>query len=154
MIRNTINENNPKAEEAKLSIKTKPKKILNSTRCGVDDIDELNYMLTIKNIKQLELNFCHQRGLKRITETTNALGEHFYCFNFGPISDGNGWNKETEVRLSRDAKGDGSYQIFVMGLQVVAENFIKLSDIKTKDGLVNAISKVLAKAKHWWKTTL
>jgi hypothetical protein len=59
-------------------------------------------MLTIKNIKELELNFCYQRGLKRITETTNALGEHFYCFNFGPISDGNGFNKETEVRLGRD----------------------------------------------------
>ena len=28
--------------EAKLSIKTKPKKILNSTRWGVDDIDKLN----------------------------------------------------------------------------------------------------------------
>jgi hypothetical protein len=39
---------------AELSIKTKPKKILNSTRCGVDDIDELNYMLTIKNILKLQ----------------------------------------------------------------------------------------------------
>ena len=111
-------------------------------------------MLTIKNIKELELNFCYQRGLKRITETTNALGEHFYCFNFGPISDGNGFNKETEVRLGRDMQtpGAGYYQIFVMGLQLVSENFILPSDIKSKDGLAKEITTVLDKAKHWWKT--
>ena len=110
-------------------------------------------MLTIQNIKQLELNFCHQRGLKRITETTNALGEHFYCFNFGPISDGNGWNKETEVRLSRDMQtpGGGYYQIFVMGLQMSTRYFVTIDDIKSKDGLVLAISKVLAQAKWWWE---
>ena len=107
-------------------------------------------MLTIKNIKELELNFCHQRGLKRITETTNALGEHFYCFNFGPISDGKGWNKETEVRLGRELQR-GWYQIFVMGLQMSTRYFVSIDDIKTKDGLVLAISKVLAQAKWWWE---
>ena len=114
-------------------------------------------MLTIQNIKQIELTFCHSRGLKRVTESQNRMNEQFYSFHFGPISDGNGWNKEIEVRLSRDVKykttnGDGSYQIFVMGLQLVSENFIFPSDIKTKDGLVNEITKVLAKAKHWWET--
>lgn len=114
-------------------------------------------MLTIRNIKQIELTFCHSRGLKRVTESQNRMNEQFYSFHFGPISDGNGWNKEIEVRLSRDVKykttnGDGSYQIFVMGLQLVSENFIFPSDIKTKDGLVNEITKVLAKAKHWWET--
>jgi len=107
-------------------------------------------MLTIKNIKELELNFCHQRGLKRITETTNALGEHFYCFNFGPISDGKGWNKETEVRLGRDINQRG-YQIFVMGLQMSTRYFVSIDDIKSKNGLVLAISKVLAQAKWWWE---
>jgi len=107
-------------------------------------------MLTIKNIKELELNFCHQRGLKRITETTNGLGEHFYCFNFGPISDGKGWNKETEVRLGRELQR-GGYQIFVMGLQMSTRYFVSIDDIKTKDGLVLAISKVLAQAKWWWE---
>jgi len=108
-------------------------------------------MLTIKNIKQLELNFCHQRGLKRITETTNALGEHFYCFNFGPISDGKKWNKETEVRLGRNLI-HGHYQIFVMGLQMATRRFVNIDDIKSKDGLASEISNVLAKAKHWWET--
>ena len=108
-------------------------------------------MLTIKNIKELELNFCHQRGLKRITETTNALGEHFYCFNFGPISDGKGWNKETEVRLGRDIITQGHYQIFVMGLQMSTRQFVTIDDIKSKDGLVLKISKVLAQAKWWWE---
>jgi len=107
-------------------------------------------MLTIKNIKELELNFCHQRGLKRITETTNALGEHFYCFNFGPISDGKRWNKETEVRLGRNLI-QGHYQIFVMGLQMSTRYFVSIDDIKSKDGLVLAISKVLAQAKWWWE---
>jgi hypothetical protein len=110
-------------------------------------------MLTIKNIKQLELNFYHQRGLKRITETTNALGEHFYCFNFGPISDGNGWNKETEVRLGRymQTPDAGYYQIFVMGLQMSTRHFVTIDDIKSKDGLASEISKVLAKAQWWWE---
>jgi hypothetical protein len=113
-------------------------------------------MLTIKNIKELELNFCHQRGLREITETTNALGEHFYCFNFGPIGDGKGWNKETEVRLGRDLKvgrglKGGEYQIFVMGLQMSTRHFVTIDDIKSKDGLVLAISKVLAQAKWWWE---
>ena len=109
-------------------------------------------MLTIRNIKQIELTFCHSRGLKRVTEVGNRMGESFYAFNFGPISDGIGWNKETEIRLKRTMERNGSYQIFSMGLQIVSENYILLSDIKTKDGLVNEISKVLAKTKHWWET--
>ena len=109
-------------------------------------------MLTIRNIKQIELTFCHSRGLKRVTESQSRMNEQFYSFHFGPISDGVGWNKETEVRLSRDLDSDGGYRIFVMGLQLVTENNILPSDIKTKDGLVNEITKVLAKAKHWWET--
>ena len=108
-------------------------------------------MLTIKNIKQLELNFCHQRGLREITETQNKLGEQFYSFHFGPISDGNGYNKEIEVRLGRDVNG-GEYQIFVMGLHLVTRRFVTIDDVKTKDGLASEISKILAKAEHWWKT--
>lgn len=109
-------------------------------------------MLTIRNIKQIELTFCHNRGLKNVTETQNKLGEQFYSFHFGPISDMKDWNKAIEVRLSRDMDRDGGYRIFVMGLQFVTENNILPSDIKTKDGLVSEISKVLAKAKHWWET--
>ncbi len=107
-------------------------------------------MLTIKNIKQLELNFCHQRGLREITETQNKLGEQFYSFHFGPISDGNGYNKEIEVRLGRDVN-QGEYQIFVMGLHLVTRRFVTIDDVKTKGGLASEISKVLAKAEHWWK---
>ena len=107
-------------------------------------------MLTIKNIKQLELNFCHQRGLREITETQNKLGEQFYSFHFGPISDGNGYNKEIEVRLGRDIN-QGEYQIFVMGLHLVTRRFVTIDDVKTKNGLASEISKVLAKAEHWWK---
>ena len=107
-------------------------------------------MLTIKNIKQLELNFCHQRGLREITETQNKLGEQFYSFHFGPISDGKGYNKEIEVRLGRDVNG-GEYQIFVMGLHLVTRRFVTIDDVKTKNGLASEISKILAKAEHWWK---
>jgi len=107
-------------------------------------------MLTIKNIKQLELNFCHQRGLREITETQNKLGEQFYSFHFGPISDGNGYNKEIEVRLGRDIN-QREYQIFVMGLHLVTRRFVTIDDVKTKNGLASEISKILAKAEHWWK---
>ncbi len=107
-------------------------------------------MLTIKNIKELELNFCHQRGLREITETQNKLGEQFYSFHFGPISDGNGYNKEIEVRLGRDIN-QGEYQIFVMGLHLVTRRFVTIDDVKTKNGLASEISKILAKAEHWWK---
>ena len=108
-------------------------------------------MLTIKNIKELELNFCHQRGLREITETQNKLCENFYSFHFGPISDGNGWNKEIEVRLGRNLKAK-DYEIFVMGLHLVTRHFVTIDDVKTKGGLASEISKVLAKAEHWWKT--
>jgi hypothetical protein len=108
-------------------------------------------MLTIKNIKQLELNFCHSRGLREITETQNKVGDYFYCFHFGPISDGIGFNKETEVRLCRNTN-IGEYQIFVMGLQMATRHFVTIDDIKSKDGLASEISNVLAKAEHWWKT--
>jgi hypothetical protein len=118
----------------------------------VDDIDELNYMLTIRNIKKLESIFCHNRGLREITEIQSKSGEHYYSFLFGPIGNGEDWNKTIEVRLSRDANGDGGYRIFVMGLQLVTENNILLKDIKTKDGLAWEITTVLAKAKTWWET--
>ena len=108
-------------------------------------------MLTIQNIKQIELTFCHSRGLREVTETKNKSGEQYYSFHFGPIGDGKEWGKEIEVRLKRWADFDGSYQIFVMGLQVVTENFIKPSDIKSKDGLILEITKVLTKAQWWWK---
>ena len=110
-------------------------------------------MLTIRNIKQIELTFCHSRGLREVTETENKMGDKFYSFHFGPISDGNRWNKETEVRLSRDMQtpGGGYYQIFVMGLQMSTRYFVTIDDIKSKDGLVLAISKVLAQAKWWWE---
>ena len=107
-------------------------------------------MLTIKNIKQLELNFCHQRGLREITETQNKLYENFYSFHFGPISDGKGYNKEIEVRLGRDVNR-GEYQIFVMGLHLATRRFVTIDDVKTKGGLASEISKILAKAEHWWK---
>ena len=80
------------------------------------------------------------------------MGESFYAFYFGPIGDGMDWNKEIEVRLKRTMEWNGTYQIFVMGLQVATEDFITLSDIKTKDGLVNVISNILAKTKVWWET--
>jgi hypothetical protein len=108
-------------------------------------------MLTIKNIKELELNFCHSRGLREITETQNKLSEQFYSFHFGPISDGKGWNKEIEVRLGRNLKGK-DYEIFVMGLHLATRHFVTIDDVKTKGGLASEISKVLAKAEHWWKT--
>jgi len=107
-------------------------------------------MLTIKNIKELELNFCHQRGLREITETQNRLCENFYSFHFGPISDGNGWNKKIEIRLGRNLKG-GYYEIFVMGLHLATRHFVTIDDVKTKDGLASEISKVLAQAKWWWE---
>ena len=109
-------------------------------------------MLTIRNIKQIELTFCHSRGLREVTETENKMGDKYYSFHFGPVGDGKGWNKAIEVRLKREADFDGSYQIFVMGLQLVSENFIKPSDFKNKEGLAREITKVLAKAKHWWET--
>ena len=107
-------------------------------------------MLTIKNIKELELSFCHNRGLREITETHNKLDEQFYCFHFGPIGDGEGYNKEREVRLGRDAN-QGEYQIFVMGLHLATRRFITIDDVKTKGGLASEISKVLAKAQWWWE---
>ena len=116
------------------------------------DIDELNYMLTIRNIKEIELTFCHNRGLKRVTEINSKSGERYYSFEFGPIGNGMDWNKPLEVRLSRDVDMDGGYRIFVMGLQLVTENNILISDVKNKDGLAREISNVLAKAKHWWET--
>ena len=116
------------------------------------DIGELNYMLTIRNIKQIELTFCHSRGLREVTETENKMGDKYYSFHFGPIGDRKDWGKEIEVRLSRDADMDGGYRIFVMGLQLVTENNILPSDFKNKEGLAREITKVLAKAKHWWET--
>ena len=107
-------------------------------------------MLTIKNIKELELNFCYQRGLREITETHNKLGEQFYSFHFGPIGDGEGYNKEREVRLGRNLKG-GYYEIFVMGLHLATRHFVTIDDVKTKGGLASEISKVLAQAKWWWE---
>ena len=109
-------------------------------------------MLTIRNIKQIELIFCHNRGLKEIAEIQSKSGEHYYSFLFGPIGNGEEWNKAIEVRLSRDADMDGGYRIFVMGLQLVTENNILPSDFKNKEGLAREITKVLAKAEHWWKT--
>jgi hypothetical protein len=50
-MRNTTNETQNKTDkEAELSIKTKPKKILNSTRCGVDDIGGTEYETKNENI--------------------------------------------------------------------------------------------------------
>lgn len=109
-------------------------------------------MLTIRNIKEIELTFCHNRGLKRVTEIHSKSGEQYYSFEFGPIGNGMDWNKPLEVRLSRDVDMDGGYRIFVMGLQLVTENNILISDVKNKDGLAREISNVLVKAKHWWET--
>ena len=110
-------------------------------------------MLTIKNIKQLELNFCYQRGLREVTETSNRSGDTYYSFLFGPIGDGEDWNKAIEVRLGRKInEGRGAYELFVMGLAEITRVWITIDDIKNKDGLVIEISNVLAKAKHWWKT--
>ena len=109
-------------------------------------------MLTIRNIKQIELIFCHNRGLREVTETENKSGDKYYSFHFGPIGDGKDWGKEIEVRLGREADRDGGYRIFVMGLQVVTENNILPSDIKNKEGLAREITRVLARAKHWWET--
>ena len=86
----------------------------------------------------------------------NRVKKNHKRFCNGPIGDGKGWNKEIEVRLSRDVKykttnGDGSYQIFVMGLQMSTRRFITIDDIKSKDGLASEISKVLAQAKWWWE---
>ena len=110
-------------------------------------------MLTIRNIKQIELTFCHSRGLREVTESRDMLGKYYYSFHFGPIGDGKEWNKEIEVRLSRNVDRDGGYRIFVMGLQAATENNILPSDIKNKDGLAREITNVLTKAEYWWKNS-
>jgi hypothetical protein len=53
--------------------------------------------------------------------------------------------------LGRNLKGK-DYEIFVMGLHLVTRRFVTIDDVKTKNGLASEISKVLAKAEHWWKT--
>jgi hypothetical protein len=35
---------------------------------------------------------------------------------------------------------------------MATRRFITIDDVKTKGGLASEISKVLAKAEHWWKT--
>jgi len=39
----------------------------------------------------------------------------------------------------------------VMGLHLVTRRFVTIDDVKTKNGLASEISKILAKAEHWWK---
>jgi hypothetical protein len=53
--------------------------------------------------------------------------------------------------LGRNLKGK-DYEIFVMGLHLATRHFVNIDDVKTKGGLASEISKVLAKAEHWWKT--
>ena len=108
-------------------------------------------MLTIKGILKLQNVKCQDRQVWIVTENQNESGQPYYSFRFKPMLDGNGYNKETEVRLFRNMhEGRGAYELFVMGLAVGTRVWVEPDDLKNKESLAWLISKSLSKAKHWW----
>jgi hypothetical protein len=109
-------------------------------------------MLTIKGILKLQNVKCQDRQVWIVTENTNETGKPYYSFRFKPMSDGKGYNKETEVRLMREMhEGMGAYELFVMGLAATTRVWVEPMDLKSMDTLSYLISKSLSKSKYWWE---
>ena len=109
-------------------------------------------MLTIKGILKLQNVKCQNRQVWLVTENENETGEPYYSFRFKPMGDGKAYNKATEVRLIRNLhKGNGCYELFVMGLGATTRVWIKPEELKSMDSLAYLISKSLGTAKWWWE---
>ena len=108
-------------------------------------------MITIKNTQSIIGEICLDRRICNVTEEVNRLGEHAYAFHFGHDGDGMEFNKPLEVRLRRDAIED-RYYLFVMGLEMVTGLYISQENIRDKEALLDRITRVMSKAKHWWET--
>jgi hypothetical protein len=109
-------------------------------------------MLTIKGILKLQNVKCQYRQVWIVTENENETGKPYYSFRFKPIGDGKAYNKETEVRLIRNLhKGNGCYELFVMGLGATTRVWVKPEELKDMESLAYLISKSLGTAKWWWE---
>ena len=108
-------------------------------------------MITIKNTQSIIGEICLGRRIWNVTEEVNRLGDHAYAFHFGHDGDGLEFNKPLEVRLRRDAIED-RYYLFVMGLEMLTGLYISQENIRDKEALLDRITRVMSKAKHWWET--
>jgi len=107
-------------------------------------------MLTIKNIDKVINMKCYGREIYHVTTTKNKIGEEAYVFEFDLIDSGDGgWDKPKEVHLIRN-EDKGTYRLFCMGLQMVTERKIVLSDVKCLTSLLVEISEVLRNTKYFW----
>lgn len=112
-------------------------------------------MLQIKNVNKIIGEFViidgqSIRSICDVVETKNALNEHYYSFMFSAEGDGKDWNKEMEVRISREPKEKG-YELYVMGLHTVTVQYINPNSFKTIDALKRAMIVVMTSAWNWWK---
>lgn len=106
-------------------------------------------MITIKNIDKIINMTCYGRPIYHVSSYTNKLSESAYVFEFDAILDGKGYNKPQEVHLIRNEK-NGTYRLFCMGLQLVTERKVDLTEVKCLTSLLVEISEVLKKTKYFW----
>ena len=109
-------------------------------------------MITIKNIQKIGGEMCLGRRIWNVTEEVNGMNEPFYVFHFGHDGNALGYNRPLEVRLSREVVREDRYYLFVMGLEMVTGIYITQESIRDKEAVLDRITRVLSKAKHWWET--
>jgi hypothetical protein len=112
-------------------------------------------MLKIKNINRIIGMHAYGRVIYGAGDYTDALrktGKEYFVFKIEEIADGERYNKEHDIVLSKTPNVNGKYSMFNMGLQISTEIEVSMDEIRIPTELCTCIKNVLVKTAIFYQT--
>ncbi len=109
-------------------------------------------MLKIKNINRIIGLYANGREIIYAGDYTDLLrknGNEYFVFKIE--GDGEDYNKEHEIVLSKIPEVNGKYRMFNMGLQLVTEINVSIDEIRITSELCQCIRNILVKTQTFYQ---
>ncbi len=111
-------------------------------------------MLKIKNINRIIGLYANGREIIYAGDYIDSLrknGNEYFVFKISKQRDGQDYNKEHEIVLSKSKNENGKYRMFNMGLQLCTEIEIENENLISASELAIAIRRILVKTQTFYQ---
>ena len=110
-------------------------------------------MLKIKNIGKIVGMYSNGREIIEAGDYKDKRpdGSEYFVFKIGKQNDGEDYNKEHEIVLSKIPEVNGTYRMFNMGLQLVTEINVSIDEIRIASELCQCIRNILVKTQTFYQ---
>ncbi len=109
-------------------------------------------MLKIKNINRIIGLYANGKKIIHAgdySDTIRPTGKEYFVFKIE--GDGEDYNKEHEIVLSKIPEVNGTYRMFNMGLQLVTEINVSIDEIRITSELCQCIRNILVKTQTFYQ---